>query len=253
MTDTPSADRLYHDPELAALYDVDNDWGGDLEYCRTLASTAGSVLDLGCGTGRLIAALADGRRVAGVDPAGAMLDIARRRPGGERASWHQGDARTVRLGATFDLVVMTGHAFQTLLTAGDQLATLRTIAAHLAPAGRFILDTRNPGRVEWHEWTPERSRRTLVDPQLGALEAWNDVHHDVATGIVAYETHYRVVATGRVISAAQSSLRFSARADLEPLIAEAGLAIDRWLGDWQGQPWTPQSPEIIPLGRLAPA
>ena len=46
------------DPDLAALYDLDNGWGADLDYCLALGREAGSVLDLGCGTGRLIAALA---------------------------------------------------------------------------------------------------------------------------------------------------------------------------------------------------
>jgi nitroreductase len=34
-------------------------------------------------------------------------------------------------------------------------------------------------------------------------------------------------------------------------IAEAGLKVERWLGDWTGRPWTPQAAEIIPVGRLA--
>jgi SAM-dependent methyltransferase len=245
------SDRLYHDPELASLYDLDNDWGDDLEYCRKLAETAGSVLDLGCGTGRLISTLAGARRAVGVDPADAMLAIARQRSGAEKASWHRGDARTVRLGETFDLVVMTGHAFQTLLTPEDQLATLRSIAAHLAPGGRFILDTRNPARQEWREWTPEQSLRTVQHPGLGLLDAWNDVHQDAESGIVTYETHYRAQATGRMLSATRSRLRFSEKPELERLIAQAGLAVDHWLGDWQASPWTPHSPEIIPLGRRA--
>ncbi len=245
MMSTPVSNRLYHDPELAALYDVDNDWGADLDYCRELARSARSVLDLGCGTGRLIAALAPEWRAVGVDPAEAMLAIARQRPGGALAPWHKGDARNVRL------VVMTGHAFQTLLTPEDQLAAMRTIAAHLTPQGRFIFDTRNPAGEEWRDWTPEHSLRTLEDPRLGKLEAWNDVRQDAATGIVTYETHYRVATTGRMISASQSHLRFSEKAELEQLLAEAGLAVDRWLGDWQGHAWTPEAPEIIPLGRLA--
>ena len=44
-------DRLYSDGDLAQFYDLDNGWGPDLSYCGKLAKDAGSVLNLGCGTG----------------------------------------------------------------------------------------------------------------------------------------------------------------------------------------------------------
>jgi SAM-dependent methyltransferase len=244
-------DRLYHDADLARLYDLDNGWGADLEYCLGLGRKVSSVLDLGCGTGRLIAALARDRKAVGVDPAEAMLALARERSGGAHARWIIGDARTLRLGEPFELIVMTGHAFQSLLTEDDQIAALRTIAAHLSPNGRFIFDTRNPSAEEWREWTPDRSRRHLEHPSLGTLEAWNDVRQDAVTGLVTYETHYHVVSTGRMLSATASRLRFVGKHDLARLIISAGLAVDTWLGDWQGAPWTSASPEIIPYGRLA--
>ena len=119
------------------------------------------VLDLGCGTGLLAAALGEGGEVFGVDPAAAMLDVARRRAGGQRVTWVEADARTVRLGRRFDLIVMTGHAFQVLLTDDDQRAVCETIAAHLVPGGTFIFDSRNPAAEEWREWTPAASRRAF--------------------------------------------------------------------------------------------
>lgn len=246
-------DRLYQDPDLADFYDVENEWSGDQAYCRLLAADCGAVLDLGCGSGRLAAELAagDDRRVVfGVDPAGPMLDIARSRPGGGRVTWVQSDGRTVRLDRRFDLVVLTGHAFQVFLTAGDQLAALQTIAAHMAPGGRFIFDSRDPTVREWQEWTPEASRRRIDHPRLGPVDAWNDVAEDPDTGIVTYGTHYRILADGRVLSA-QSQIAFPPRAQLERLIAEAGLVVDTWLGDWTGQPWRPGARDFIPLGRLA--
>ncbi len=74
-------DRLYSDPDLARFYDLDNEWSADLDYCAGMASDARSVLDLGCGTGLLLSRLANGRTAVGVDPAGAMLEVARRRIG----------------------------------------------------------------------------------------------------------------------------------------------------------------------------
>src|SRR4051794_19786754 len=81
MTLVPVDDPLYRDPDLAQFYDAANRWGTDFDYCVALASDATSVLDLGCGTGELATALAEGRKVIGVDPASAMLDIARKRSG----------------------------------------------------------------------------------------------------------------------------------------------------------------------------
>lgn len=242
-------DRLYDDPDLASFYDVENVWSSDQDYCRSLAEGCASVLDLGCGTGWLAAALAGERTVFGVDPAEAMLEIARARPGGDRVIWVRGDGRSVRLDRRFDLIVLTGHAFQVFLTPEDQLAALRTIAAHLAPDGRFIFDSRNPAREEWREWTPAESTRRIEHPRFGTVDAWNDIEHDPATGIVTYGTFYRILADGRVLSS-RSRIAFPPRDELERLIGEAGLTVDTWLGDWTGAPWTPMSRDFIPLGRL---
>ncbi|MBX3579017.1 MAG: class I SAM-dependent methyltransferase [Rhizobiaceae bacterium] len=240
-------DRLYSDPSLVEFYDIENSGGADFLYCRGLAEASRSVLDLGCGTGQLAAAIAEGREVVGVDPAKPMLDVARLRPGGDRVTWVEGDARSVRLGRSFDLVVLTGHAFQVFLTAEDRHAAIGTIAAHLAPGGRFVFDTRNPGREEWREWTPDASRRTVQHPELGLVEAWNDVAFDPAAAIATYETHYRLP-DGRSLSA-QSKIAFPPKTDVEAAIRDAGLVVDRWMGDWSGGAWRADAPEIIPFGR----
>jgi SAM-dependent methyltransferase len=243
-----AGDHLYDDPELAGFYDHDNEARADFEYCLRLAAGARSVLDLGCGTGQLAAALAEGRSVAGIDPAGGMLDIARKRPGGQRVEWIQADARKIRLDRRFDLVVLTGHAFQVFLTSDDQAAVLRTIAHHLTPSGRFIFDTRNPAAKEWLEWGPEASLRFIAHPEFGQVKAWNTAAYDPAIRVVTYETHYEIPDAGRRFSAA-SRIAFPTKDSLAELIEEAGLATDRWLGDWQGNGFTPEAREIIPIGR----
>ncbi len=74
-------DLHYTDPALAELYDLDSGWSVDREFYLNLAgSTPKRILDLGCGTGLLGDALAArGHEVTGVDPAAAMLEVARRR------------------------------------------------------------------------------------------------------------------------------------------------------------------------------
>ncbi|GAB4065834.1 class I SAM-dependent methyltransferase [Ancylobacter sonchi] len=241
-------DPLYTDAALVAFYDAENEGGADVAFCTELARGVGSVLDLGCGTGAFLVGLEAPRR-AGVDPAAAMLDIARARPGGAAVQWVEADARLLDLGQRFDLVVMTGHAFQVFLTEDDRHAALATIARHLAPGGRFVFDSRNPACREWEEWQPHNSRRGVAHPRHGEVEAWNGAVHDPATGIVTYETVYRLP-DGRELTAT-SRIAFPPRDELARLIAGAGLVVERWLGDWNGGPLADDAPEFIPIGRLA--
>jgi hypothetical protein len=67
---------------------------------------------------------------------------------------------------------------------------------------------------------------------------------------VTYETFYRADSAGRLFKAS-SRIAFPDRETVAALIGEAGLHVDRWLGDWRGGPWSEDSPEIIPVGRLA--
>jgi ubiquinone/menaquinone biosynthesis C-methylase UbiE len=246
----PDDDRLYRDPHLVDFYDLENGWGKDDDYCLALAASASSVLDLGCGTGRLATALASKNRiVVGVDPGKAMLDVARAKKSGDAVTWIEGDARELGLDREFDLVLLTGHAFQVFLSEADQRAVLKTVAKHLAPNGRFIFDSRNPLAEEWLEWGPENSRRKLIHPQYGAIEAWNTAMYDKSTNNVTYSTNYLVSSTGRLFTA-ESHIHFTPQSKLAKMIKECGLEVDQWIGDWIGNSFEAHSPEIIPIGRL---
>jgi SAM-dependent methyltransferase len=245
-------ERQYHDPDLAQFYDWDCPWTPDFDWFAALVVGAGSVLDLGCGTGIFTAALAKRGAVAvGVDPAAAMLDIARSREGGSLVTWVKADARQLDLGRRFDAVVMTGHAFQTFLTRADRAAVLAVIARHLAPKGQFFFDSRNPEARAWAEWTPALTHQRRPHPQFGMVARWNDVRPGAGPDLVAYETHY-VLQDGRQFSAV-SQIVFPAFAELSDLIADAGLRVDHWHGDALGGPLRTGCPDFIPFGSLAAA
>ncbi|MEO1019080.1 MAG: class I SAM-dependent methyltransferase, partial [Pseudomonadota bacterium] len=221
----------------------------DFDYCRKLAENAASVLDLGCGTGELAAILAPGRAITAIDPAAAMLEIARARPGGDQVTWLEADARSVRLGTHFDLVLLTGHAFQCFLTRAEQQAVLSTIAAHLEPNGRFIFDSRNPSFPGRKERNKEETVQTIQHPELGQIEAWNMSIYDKSTNILSYTNSYRVRSTGDLHSAS-AQIRYTTQKELAVLLERAGLGVDQWLGDWQGSHFSATAKEIIPAGRL---
>lgn len=96
----------------------------------------GSVLDAGCGTGRVARALADrGLDVVGVDLDPDMLAVARRRSPSGR--WHDADLASVALGRTFDIVLAAGNVM-ILLTPGTEGTVIGNLARHLQPGGRLI-------------------------------------------------------------------------------------------------------------------
>ncbi|HTS56326.1 MAG TPA: class I SAM-dependent methyltransferase [Terriglobales bacterium] len=136
----------YQHTQIAEIYDLINRRGQDTDFYLALAGLhPGSVLDLGCGTGTLCCAFAErGHRVTGVDPAAAMLAVARRKPHAEQVEWVESSAQSYKVARRFDLVVMTGHAFQTLLTDADVLAVLETMRDHLKDLGRAAFEARNP-------------------------------------------------------------------------------------------------------------
>lgn len=100
-----------------------------------------SVLDVGCGSGRLAGALADaGYHVLGVDASPAMVELARSHA--PRARFEVRSLPTGRPGALppADAVVSTGHVLNYLDSPADVAASLREVAAAVRPGGLLALD-----------------------------------------------------------------------------------------------------------------
>lgn len=241
---TRERDRQYGDPRLAAVYDALNPPGPDNAFHAGVVGEAPcAVLDMGCGTGAFAAQLAGrGHRVTGVDPAAAMLAIARARPGGAAVRWIKGDAAGLDLPERFDRIVMTGHVFQVFLTDDAALAALRGLRRHLAPGGLLSFETRNPAARAWERWTPAETRRSVTLPGLAPVE----VHHavtEVAGELVTYQTHFHFGPGDRAVTEAR--LRFMPQATLAGLLTAAGFGAVRWYGDWDGGVLTASSRELI--------
>ncbi|HXT36337.1 MAG TPA: class I SAM-dependent methyltransferase [Chloroflexota bacterium] len=95
-----------------------------------------SVLDAGCGTGRLARELARrGLETVGVDLDPRMLAVARQKA--LDLEWHVGDLAAINLGRTFDAVVLAGNVM-IFVTPGTEAAVLTNLDRHLLPNGLLI-------------------------------------------------------------------------------------------------------------------
>ena len=244
---------LYTDPRLVALYDALNPFADDTAFYLALAESARHVVDLGCGTGLLACELAKrGHRVTGIDPSPQMLQVARARPEGDEVTWIEGDATALPFVGAADLLVMTGHVAQVFLDDPALLATFVAARRAIRPGGAIAFDSRNPAARAWENWTPARSPRRIEAPDGKAVEVWQERHaapDPLATGRVAFTTHYRFLSTPEETLGAPSELRFRTRDELARLLTQAGFARIDWYGDWHRAPVDEASRELIAVAR----
>jgi SAM-dependent methyltransferase len=240
------------DPRLTIVYDTECLGRRDHDFYLTLAKTVGArgVVDIGCGTGVFAADLAGhGHQVIGLDPARAMLDIARTRPGGDGVVWMHGDASIVP-SSVGDLVVMMGHVAQYFIDDSEWARLLGEVHRILAPGGRLTFETRNPA-IDWaYLWTRERSTETHPHPGGGTFTAWVETC-EVGGRDMSYTTVHEghtVLPDGTHLCCAER-LRFRGKDEIFESLEAGGFDVERTWGDWDTSPLTPTSPELIFLAR----
>jgi SAM-dependent methyltransferase len=109
---------------------------GEADFVTSLVPRPSTVLDAGCGTGRLARELARrGVDVVGVDLDRDMLDHAARKA--RELTWVHGDLATVDLGRTFDAVVMAGNVM-VFCRPEDRPRIVANLARHVGPAGVLV-------------------------------------------------------------------------------------------------------------------
>jgi SAM-dependent methyltransferase len=245
MAGVTTVDHHFADTELASLYDRFHPWDAreDFAFYLPMVLAARSVLDVGCGTGMLLSRARDSGhtgRLCGLDPAEGMLAVAGARTDVE---WVRGDLGTARWSEEFDLVVMSGHAFQVLLTDDDLRTALATVRAALVPDGRFAFETRNPLARAWERWIPANAAELPTGERMS-----HQVEPIVEAGLVSFTTTY----TGRRWTGARTShstLRFLDARSLASFLTEADFTVESRFGDWDRTPLTDESPEIIVVAK----
>jgi SAM-dependent methyltransferase len=131
-TDLVRGDR--YDTRWERLAESGQNIHGEADFVETYGPL--SVLDAGCGTGRVAMELyRRGIDVVGVDLDEKMLGTARRKA--PDLSWVSGDLTTLELGRTFDAAVLAGNVLIFVLP-GSERAVLKNVANHLTTNGVLI-------------------------------------------------------------------------------------------------------------------
>jgi len=238
------------DDAAAALYDLLYPWDTtrrpDDAFYLDLVMAAEAVLDVGCGTGSMLhRARETGHRgrLVGLDPDRAMLDRARRRTDIE---WVAGTAADACWAQEFDLVTMTGHAFQCLVDDDELHRSLVAIRAVLRHGGRFAFETRHPQARAWQDWNPANAT-DVTDPTGRSLRVAHRV--ESVTGDLVTFTETTSHPDGTILRTDRATLRFLDPPTLNAFLTGTGFIVDAQYGDWHHQLITDTSREIITIAR----
>lgn len=232
----------------AALYDYEyRRRRADVTFYRELANRRGAarILELGAGSGRVTIPLArDGHQVVALDQSKAMLGKLRARvealPGSAaaRVKVVEGDLRDFTVAGKFPLVIAAFNVLEHLYTRGELDACLRRVAAHLAPGGAFAFDVQMPD-LAWLIRDPNRrwAKTRFTDPTTGRAMFYSTNHdYDPVGQIALIRLYYEPVDGKGPTRVVKLSQRKYFPAELEALVAHAGLRVVERYGDFSRHP-----------------
>jgi SAM-dependent methyltransferase len=214
-------------------------------YIEAAKQAGGPVLEVGCGTGRvLIPTARAGLDIVGLDLSPQMLAVCRDRLRDEPATVQfrvqlvEADMRQFELGRTFAIATIPFRPFQHLLTVEDQLSCLASIRRHLVIGGALVFDLFNPSLdalvnrpvgeefAEEPEFSTPDGRRITRRHKTVAQDRFNQTNHHE---LIYYVTH----PDGREERLVQSfQLRYLFRFEAEHLLARAGFEVEHLYSDY---------------------
>lgn len=238
---------------LARFYDLEHAGFSDdaqlyLDFARR---TGGPILELGCGTGRLLLPLARaGFETVGLDRSAAMLARAQARLEAaglaDRVALVRGDMTDFDLGRSFGLALLALNSFMHLNDPDQQLQALTCARRHLRPGGLLILDLPGPSEP-WLIQPGLVVSGAYPTPEGGIILKLTDSHYERARQIeeitLIYDETDTAGATRRTVLGL--SLRYIFRYELELLLRLAGLRLEAIYGDYDLNPYTEDAARMI--------
>jgi SAM-dependent methyltransferase len=240
----------YYDGTYASLRGSDIDF-----YLRLAGETGGPVLEIGCGTGRVLLPIARaGFECVGLDCSPAMLDVLRSKvpPPGLRlvtATMQDFDLGSER----FALVFSAFRPLQHLYSVDDQLACLACVRRALAPEGRFAFDVFVPDLARTAvEEEPEHEENRFREGD-DEIVRFATIRRDLATQIMDVTMRLERRRDGAAVGEEfeRFRMRWYHRFELEHLLARAGFEIAALYGGFDRGPYDHVSGEAVIVARLA--
>ena len=226
-----ASDELWGEAVAAAYDDRCGAFGDPVVIARTvdvLAEFAGEgpALELAIGTGRIGLPLRErGVDVHGIESSEAMASRLRSKPGGADLPVTIGDMATTRIDSLLSsctLVFLVFNTITNLLTQDEQVACFQNAADHLAPDGRFVVETFVP---DLHRVRPEDPYVPFdVSPTHLGIDEYDLVRQRLTS-------HHTYFTDGRV-DRYDSEHRYASPAEYDLMARLAGLRLDARWGDW---------------------
>jgi len=238
----------------------------DVPFWQRIAAKAGdTVLELGCGTGRVTVPLARaGIDLVGVDRSGPMLERAQQRVARavrnsqsairspQSAVRHpqfvRADIRALPFQArAFAMVLAPYGILQSLIRPRDLTAALASVARVIAPGGTFGVDL-VPDVPKWREY---RNRVQLRGESNGArLTLVESVTQDTRRHLTMFEQRYIERRNGEVREHRfDLTFRTLSVPAMSRQLERAGFTVDAVLGDYRGRPWDDRADVWIILAK----
>ena len=240
---------------IAPFYDLEHarfDEDIDL-YLNYAELRGGPLLELACGSGRLLLPLASaGYEITGVDTSTAMLDLARHALEAEgvavRCTLVQQDMSRLQLGKKFHVAFIALGSFGHVVTRKAQQQALAAIRAHLTSSGTFILDISNGdarymesmGGQMLHQGTWQLDDGSIVTHFVSPASS-NTLHLLDLTHF--YDVHKQGEAVRRTSTSTQ--LYLFERNEAELLLEQAGFRVKDVYGDYGMSRYEHESPRMI--------
>jgi SAM-dependent methyltransferase len=244
--------RIDAGPLYDRAYERLRDPSGDAAFYRSLArEQGGPVLELGCGSGRVLLPIArEGIACVGLDASRAMLEAFRQKDPPSNLLLVHGRMESFDLSPErFRLIYSAFRALQHLVAVDDQLACLAGVRRHLAPGGLFAFDVFAPklDRIAAEDEPEAEDVRFPLDGD--EVVRFVRLHRDRAAQTQDVTFRYERRRDGRVVDSreAVARMRYFFRYELEHLLARSGFTRVEFLGGFDGRPYDYVSGETVVL------